>query len=194
MQKALRIFIVGLACVGILLGYYFYLSTKNDARKSDTNVQLSEVQAIVDKDFDRDYPETPRAVIKWYNRIITAYYGADYDEDEFMAMAQQTRKLLDSELLEANPNDTYMRNVREDIQDWKNRSKTIVNSEVCDTKSVTYKVINGKECAYVTAYYFTKENSSFSRTYQQYCLRQDAMGRWKIVAFKKVDREESIDF
>ena len=51
------------------------------------------------------------------------------------------------------------------------RNRSIVSYEECDSADVTYKTVNGYECAYVYSYYFGKEGNNFTRTYQKFCLR-----------------------
>ena len=89
MKKAIRIVIAIICMVSLVVGYYAYLSRRNDSTSAESNVELSEVQAIVSKNFTKEYPATPRAVVKWYNRIITAYYAEEYSQEELEKMAEQ---------------------------------------------------------------------------------------------------------
>lgn len=184
MKKALRIGIVSIVCIGLLVGYYYYLSHRNDDKNIENKTEVTEVDKLIEKDFANKYPATPREVVKWYNRYITAFYGQEYTQAELEKMADNVRLLLDEELLGFNPRELYMQNLRADIEDYKNREKTIVQSSVCDSNEVTYGTVEGDECAYVLSYYFTKEGSTYGRTYQQFVLRKDAMGQWKIITFR----------
>lgn len=190
MKKTLRIGVAVICMVAIVVGYYYYLSHRNASVEAETQVQLSEVQSIIDKDFEKEYPATPRSVVKWYNRIIEAYYAESYSDEELEKMADHARLLLDEDLLAVNPKDRYMFALTNEIQDYKNRSRVIVSSSVCDTKEVRYEKVKGSECAYVSAYYFIREGSTYTRTYEDYCLRKDASGNWKILTWKLSDEEE----
>ncbi|MBQ7147866.1 MAG: hypothetical protein IJR96_03840 [Pseudobutyrivibrio sp.] len=190
MKKVLRIGIAVICMVSLVVGYYAYLSKRNDSAKAEDNVELSEVQAIVSKNFTTDYPATPRAVVKWYNRIITAYYGEEYDQKQLEQMADQARMLMDDELLQYNPRDTYIASLNLEIQDYHNRSRTIVSTNISDSKEVQYKTINGYECAFVSSYYFIREGSSYDRTYEDFCLRKDSKGRWKILTWRLSTKDE----
>lgn len=192
MKKALRIGVAVIIMVALVLGYYKYLSQRNVDTSQAKEGTLSEVQAIIDKDFVNEFPSTPRATVKWYNRIITALYAEEYSDDEFVKMADQLRSLLDEELLNYNPRDQYLMSLLADVTDYKNRKKVIISSSVCDTDEVTYATVNGDEVAYVNAYYFTREGSSYARTYQDYCLRKDASGHWRILTFR-LSTEDHID-
>lgn len=184
MKKALRVGIVSLVCIAIMVGYYYYLSHRNGGGNNYDPTNASEVEKVMSRDFKKNYPSTPREVVKWYNRIITCFYGEEYDEKQLDAMADQVRMLLDDELLADNPKTLYMTSLKAEIEDYKNRDKAILQSDVCDSNDVTYAKVNGDSCAYVTTYYFSREGSSYSKTYQEYVLRKDQEGEWKILTFR----------
>ncbi|MCR5580919.1 MAG: hypothetical protein K6F66_04965 [Pseudobutyrivibrio sp.] len=184
MKKVLRIGIAVICMVSLIVGYYAYLSRRNDSVSADESVELSEVQAIISRNFQKDYPATPRAVVKWYNRIITAYYNEEYTQEELEKMADQARFLMDDELLSYNPKDTYLASLSLEIEDYHNRARTIVSSTVSDSNEVQYKTVNGYECAFVSTYYFIREGSSYTRTYEDFCLRKDSNGNWKILTWR----------
>jgi len=190
MKKVLRIGIAVICMVSLVVGYYAYLSRRNDSVSADDSVELSEVQAIISKDFDKNYPATPRAVVKWYNRIITAYYAEEFTQEELEQMADQARKLMDDELLQYNPKDTYIASLNLEIEDYHNRQRVIVSSSVSESGEVQYKKINGYECAFVSAYYFVREGSSYTRTYEDFCLRKDSNGNWKILTWRLSTEDE----
>ncbi len=190
MKKVLRIGIAVICMVCLVVGYYAYLSKRNASTSSETVTELSEVEAIISKNFNKEYPATPRAVVKWYNRIITAYYAEDFTQKELEQMADQARMLMDDELLALNPRDTYIASLTLEIEDFHNRSRTIVSSTISDSKEVQYKTVNGYECAYVSAYYFIREGSSYTRTYEDFCLRKDSDGDWKILTWRLSTEDE----
>lgn len=183
MKKAIRIGVVFIASVALILGYYYYLSTRS-AKPSKSNYSTDEVLAICDKDMVNDYPGTPRQVVKWYNRIITAYYSEDFTEEEFGKMIDQARALLDDELLLYNERPSYMIALAAEIEDYHKRKRYIISSDVSDSADVTYATVNGYEVAYVKAYYFSKEGSNFDKTYEDYVLRKDSQGHWKILTWR----------
>ena len=190
MKKVLRIGIAVICMVSLVVGYYAYLSRRNSQSKTEEAAEQTEVQAIINKNFNTDYPATARAVVKWYNRIITAYYSEDYTQDELEKMADQARMLMDDELLAYNPRDTYLASLTMEIEDYKNRSRTIVSATISDSKEVQYKAVNGYECAFINVYYFIREGSSYDRTYEDFCLRKDKDGNWKILTWRLSTKDE----
>ena len=56
MKKAFRIGISIVICVGLVCGYYYYLSHKNAKSAEDAQDKTTEVEKIIERDFDKKYP------------------------------------------------------------------------------------------------------------------------------------------
>ena len=72
-----------------------------------------------------------------------------------------------------------------------------MSTDVCDSNEVKY-VDDVKEgtsevdkIAYVDASYFVNEDGDFVYSYQQFVLRQDDDGRWKIITFYEIGGDPS---
>ncbi len=131
------------------------------------------------------YPATPREVIKLYNRILCCYYNEEYTEEEFRKLADQAIKLMDEELADNNPPEQYYQQVEAEVEAYRSAKRTINNASVCDTNDVEFQTIDGAECACVTASYFVRDDEGYSKTAQEYILRKDQEGKWKILAFQE---------
>ena len=153
--------IIGVICVGIEAGFYYYL-TNRSPRSVETTGETDEITSVLSKNLEKDYPASPRAVIKYYNRILLCLYN---------------------ELLENNPQDTFSTQMQNDIAAYKAESKIIATASVCDTDEVAYKKVEGSDCAYVTASYFLRSTKAYNRANQEYVLRKDENGDWKILGF-----------
>ena len=67
----------------------------------------------------------------------------------------------------------------------------MIQANVCDSNEVDYIDVEGASGALLEASYFVKKGSKeFTRTYQQFLLRKDDSGNWKILGFVKVGRGE----
>ncbi len=164
----------------------FYAVNENSKKESQKEASLTEIQKITTKDLDSNYPQTPREVVKFYNKIVDSYYKDQYTDDELDALADQALKLFDDELVQNNPKDSYKTSIVADVKNYKDQGKTIAQTDVCDSNDVKYVTDNGDSIAYVTASYFIKQDNSYSKTYQEYVLRKDSEGRWKILTFYKI--------
>lgn len=188
--KKYRTLIILLILAGIGILFYFYSTTKSSAAKRNTNVEISEVTKLLSKDLDNSYPDTPREVIRTYNRIITCFYGAKITEEELNKLVKMAQTLMDNELLERNPYDVYYNNLKEDIAAYKSEKKTISSFILANSYDVQYKTLQGKQYAMLDCVYYTKSNAGTSRTIQRYTLRKDEAGRWKILYWSLVENEK----
>lgn len=194
MKKA-RIIIIAVVCIGLICGGYYFYSQNNVINEEE----LTEVEKIIVKDLKKDYPKTPREVVKLYNRIVKCYYGEEMDDDQLEKMVDQMMTLLDEDLLLVNPRDEYYSSVVSEIEEYQKEKKVIVSTDVCDSNDVKY-VDDKKDdankidkLAYVNASYFINTDGKFANTYQQFVLRQDEDGHWKILTFYEVEGESSED-
>lgn len=190
MKNKAGITVIAIMCVGLIVGGYYYFVHKDRATVEDA-VELTEVQQIITKDLEKNYPSTPRSVVKLYNRIICSFYNETYTEDELYELGDQARMLFDEELLANNPRDTYFESLKADIAKYQEQSKTIKSAAVCDTSEVVYQTVDGDECAYVSASYFVSGEKAYTSTNQMYVLRKDEDGNWKILVFYRVEGDSS---
>ncbi len=191
MKNIVRYAIVGIVLATLVVAYYFYLTrhTGSTSEEATQTQQASEMVKVTTRDFSKDYPGTPREVVKWYNRIVKLYYDQETTTDDLEKLTRQAQMLFDDELLEYNPIEAYEAAVRVDVTSFENHERYIVTTDVSDSLDVTYKKINGEEIAYVVAYYFLKDGSSYTSTYQKFALRQDDDGNWKILGFELCDED-----
>ena len=84
--------IIGVICVGIVAGFYYYL-TNRSPRSVETTGETDEITSVLSKNLEKDYPASPRAVIKYYNRILLCLYNETYDDEQY-------QKLLEYDMVE----------------------------------------------------------------------------------------------
>lgn len=193
-MKKVKYVIIGIACVCLICVGFFFFSQENQSAESD----LTEVEKLVVRDLEENYPKTPREVIKFYNRIISCFYGTELTEEELGKLVDQMCQIMDEDLLLMNPRGEYYDSVVEDIALYKASKKKVVSTDVCDSNEVKYydDVKEGSvtdKLAYVDASYFLNTDGKFAYSYQQFVLRQDADGKWKIITFYEIEGDASGD-
>lgn len=195
MKKA-RYVIIAIACISVICASFFFFSQNN--QESEKN--LTEIEKVIVKDLEKNYPKTPREVVKFYNRIVKCYYGSEVPTKEQVEdLVDQMIRIMDEDLLLINPRDTYFKSVVNDINQYKKEKKQLVSTDVCDTNDVKYvtddKNGDGEKdkLAFVDASYFINTDGKFAYTYQQFVLRQDEAENWKILTFYQIEGENSGD-
>lgn len=187
--KKYRIYIICLIAVGVVVLISFYMDANRDVQVKEKDVEVTELSKLINKDLGTSYPDTPREVIRFYNRIITCFYGEKLDEDELIKLANQMKLLFDDELIEKNDLESYSK-LKEDIATYDAENRTISTSILDSSGNVEYKTFQEKQYAMLNCIYYTKSDAGTAKTTQQYTLRKDEAGRWKILFWTLVEKEE----
>lgn len=187
MKTVFRYVVMGIICGSLIVGYYYYLSHHLTSSEEVASESISELDRVLTQDFKANYPNSPREVVRWYNRIISLYYAQDLSKSELEALCDQAMLLMDVDLLAQNPRSTYIQNMRGEIMDYKARGRKIISTDVGDSAEVKTDVVNGEEVAYVTSYYLVTEGSDYNRSYQTYVLRMDQNRNYKILGYEQTD-------
>lgn len=192
MKKA-KYAIIAFACVAaICVGFYFFAESHTSNEK-----ELTDVEKIILKDLEKDYPKTARAVVSLYNRIIMGYHNEDTTDEQVEKLADQMLCLLDEDLLLVNPRDEYQASVRAEIKQYKEKEKVILEATVADSKdsiTITDKkegTTESDKLTYINTTYFIRTGKEFTNTTMQFVLRQDDDGRWKVIASYQIEGESS---
>lgn len=182
-RKNIKNTIIIIILIAAALGYFYYLSNGNRNEK-DLNVNTTEVSKIIAEDLSKTYPETPRGVIKFYNRILKSFYSEEYTEDELTGLGLQARKLFDQELLLNNPEENYFKNLKAEIKDYADGKRTIFSIKLTSTDEVEYSTVEEKEYAIVYCTYSLNGTAGVSKLTHRYMLRKDEKEQWKILGWE----------
>lgn len=185
-------YVIIVAIMGCLIvGYYFYLAGNNTSSGVE-DTQVTELSRLANKDIEKNYPETPRAVVDLYSKYLKCVYNEDYSEDEFDKLTEKMRILMDTELLDNNPKEQYLKDLQAEISEYKNDNKRIANYTLDNSNDVKYYEQDGVEYASLMASYFINVNNSASKkAYEDFVLRKDGEGYWKIFGYTGITNSAS---
>lgn len=179
--------IITMTIVAILIvSLYAYWITNHDP--SDTQTTLSETEILLQKDLEKDYPETPREVVKYYSRMLKMLYS-ELEDSETEALAYKIRELYDQELIQNTFEDEYITNLYTEIASWKEEGRRIANFILINEELETKKNIDGREYADVYVSYTFQEKGKFSQTLR-FLLRLNEEDQWKILGWTYVPKDE----
>lgn len=177
----------------LVIGAFAFIAYRTP-KTAEEATEVTEKGELMSKNIAANYPSTPREVMKLYNRYMLCLYGAQGSEltdDEVRALGKKLRELYDEELLEINPEESHLLSLAQEIAAFRADEKVMIQANVCDSNEVDYIDVDGASGALVEASYFMKEGTKeFTRTYQQFLLRKDDSGNWKILSFVKVNGGE----
>ena len=186
--------VVLLILIAVLIVGAFALVAYRTPKTAEEATEVTEKDELMSKSITVNYPSTPREVMKLYNRYMLCLYGVEGSElkdEEVRALGRKMREMYDEELLSANPEESHLLSLSQEIAAFRADDKVMIQANICDSNEVDYIDVEGASGALLEASYFVKKGSKeFTRTYQQFLLRKDDSGNWKILGFVKVGRGE----
>jgi len=188
---AIVVLVVLLAIFLVLIVRAFYSMLTDDSSKDDG--KRTEVQKLLDKNLDDSYPATEREVVKIYCRIIKEMYSGECSDDEIQGLFGQMRKLYDEELLSENSYEKHYKKLCDELSSYKKAKKKIVNYTIEDSENVQKGEYDGKEQALVDVTLSLKEKNEWQHVNQQFVLRKDDDGRWRILGWHKMDSQNNAE-
>lgn len=194
-QKTMgTIFIMAILVIAVGVGFWQIMESKRAQSKNEEKSKIEEVNEIIEKDFEANYPGTPREVVKMYSRISSCCYNQELSDDELVLLVEKMRELFDEELLAANPTEKHIEDLKKDAEKYHEAKRTISSYTVDKNSSVEKKNIDGKEYASLRASYLVQEsNSGYTKTYEEFILRADDKKHWKIVGWQVVSGSRDSD-
>lgn len=174
---------------GVIVGGYFIISAQKNADNYEGGKEKTEVDHLLEKNLDSSYPVTAREVIKFYSRILKCYYNETLTEKQLGGLLDQMRRLFDDELLAENPRETHLAELQEEIKDFAARDLTITSYQVEQAGNIVTWSDEGKDYSRVIASYTEKEDNQYLKVYEEFILRKDSLGKWKILGWQLTDAD-----
>ncbi|MBE5927494.1 MAG: hypothetical protein E7270_11115 [Lachnospiraceae bacterium] len=187
-KNKLKAFYVILILVVLGVAYYLYLDSR--PKKEVEIEENAEVVRLINKNIDEKYPETPREIVRLYNRIMICYYNEEYTNNQLISLTKQARKLYDEELLEKNPYDEYFERLNEEIEEYKKSNRIISSCLLEGNRDVEYYTLDKRKYSEVNCVYYLKGDEGTTKVSEEYVLRKDDDGKWKILYWKLADKED----
>lgn len=175
----------------VIVGTFAYLYNREEKEKAEPEIVLTEAQKLLEKDLESTYPATPREVVKLYNRFSMCIHNDELTDEEFEKLGEKVLILYDEELLEENPVDEYLMNLATEVAEYKKSERTIKSYSIDSGDNIITWKEDGKEYARLLATYSMKEGKEFNVVCQEFLLRKDEVGRYKIVGWRLADKSDA---
>lgn len=175
----LLVMIIGLA-------YFTYLN--NTANNRQEISERTETEKLLNYDFENDYPKTVRETVKLHCRYLKSAYNNAFTEEELFIVNQNTRQLFDEELLQNNAEDKQLQGLKDEIQVYEDNKQKFASYSLAEASQVKYNTENGKEYAKIKVTIGINTGSGVLSEDEEYILRKDKDGRWKILGWQVVNK------
>ncbi len=181
--------IIGLVilAVGVLVIFILAINTPD---KNADNIQITAATKQLTKNYEQDYPATPKKVLTEYGEITKCFYADDTEESQIRELAAQMRQLFDDELNANQSFDDFVDSLRSEIAIYRSEEKIISSYSVSSSTDVK----TGKnEYGSLATLYLTlnvRDDGVIKKIKEQFILRQDEAGHWKILGWVLADDQQ----
>lgn len=191
MKKYLRtVIVIGVLAIAAV-GYYFYLANKDITQQAvDQAAASDEASALINRDIEKTYPESPKEVAALYARISKCYYDKDTKEELIDGLAKQARILFDDELNQKHPYNEFLAGLKEEVSQFKESNIYISGYTVQTASGTRYGTFEGRQYATIHVLYYFREGSTLRSSYYKYTMRKNDAGQWKILFWELDTTEE----
>lgn len=188
--NGIKVLIIGIVLICLVAGYYYYLSNKKQEAKEEAPAKATAVQEVLLYNFERNYPPTPKEVVKLYGQITQCFYNEEYTEEEFVQLAMQIQNLYDDELIANKTENQYIEDLRWDVNNMKEQGIVISSYATSSSTDVDFFSKNGFDFAKLYCTFTLRKGTRLGYSNEVFLLRKDSDGHWKIYGFMLADEEE----
>ncbi|MBQ8955753.1 MAG: hypothetical protein IJ075_02180 [Lachnospiraceae bacterium] len=171
--------IIGLVILAIVVLVIFILAV-NTPKEAPESVKITAATKQLAKNYETDYPSTPRSVVTEYAEITRCFYASDTEESQIKDLATQMRQLFDDELVANQSFDDFYDSLISEIAVYRDKNKVVSSYSVSSSTDVKYAQNEYGSLATLYLSMNVREDGNINKIREQFVLRQDDAGHWKI--------------
>lgn len=179
----------------LVVGYYYYLSNRNvpqpEESVSESEV-LTEVQKVLLRDLETNYPPTPREVVKYFSELTQCFYNEELSEEDIYNLGIKARALYDAELVANQTEEDYIASLKYDIEEFKSKQRTISSYTPSSSLDVETFELDGYEWARLYCIYGVKQGELLYNSNTVFLLRKDENSHYKIYGWQLEGQNEEM--
>ena len=187
--KSIVVIIVVLFVLAVL-GAFVYLNNRPTTAGDEEEVVISNVDNVVLRNLEMNYPPTPKELLKYYSEITVCFYEENLSEEDLTRLAQTARKLYDDELCAGVTEEEYIASLREDILEFNSMGVVVSGYTVSASTDVEEFVVDGRDCARLYVTYRLRQGTEYIYSSEVFIMRKDEDGHWKILGWDLLEEEE----
>ncbi len=189
-SRKILVLVIVVLFVSAILGLFIFMNNKPQNGSVQDEVVISNVDNVVLRNLEINYPPTPKEVLKYYSEITMCFYEENLSEEDLVRLAQTARKLYDAELCADITEEEYLASLREDIIEFNSMGIVVSGYTVSSSTDVEEFVVDGRECARLYATYRLRQGTEYIYSNEVFILRKDEDGHWKILGWELLEEEE----
>ncbi len=148
---------------------------------------LTAVEEVLARNLENNYPSTPKEVLKYYSEITRCFYSEQYTDEQLDEMAMKSRQLLDDDLKAQQNDEDYLNDLKVAIDLFKSQNRSISSYSVSSATDIDYYKYENADWAKAMCLFTVREGTRMVATQEEFLLRKDATGHWKIFGWRIYD-------
>ena len=172
----------------VILGLVYYTYLNNNASNRQETSEETEAEKLLNYDFENNYPKTVRETVKLHCRYLKSAYNDAFAEEELFTINRNIRELFDEELLQNNAEADQLQGLKDEIQLYEENKQKFISYSLAEASQVQYNTEDGVEYAKMKVTIVLKVDGGTMSGDEEYILRKDEEGRWKILGWQTVDK------
>ncbi len=188
--------IIAIVIILLVVGYYYYLSNRNVPQPEEVLPEvevMTATQKVLARDLEKNYPPTPREVIKYYSEITQCFYNEELTEEDIYELGMKARELYDAQLAANQTEADYIASLQFDIEQFRSNKRTIASYNPSSSLDVETFSEDGYEWARLYCNYGVKQGGVLYDTNMVFILRKDENEHYKIYGFKLAEDKHKIE-
>lgn len=181
--------LVAVSVVIVLTFVSYQKKQANEAVKNEEKTKVSDIDNVLMRNLEEDYPASVREVIKYYYKVLQCMFNGEATDKEIVKLIDKERALFDDELLKKNEYSDFVKGRNKEIKQYKKRDVKLLKFVIQDSDEIRYWQNNKSEMASIKAHIFMTGKKTYKDVYQEYVLRKDKNGQWKILAWDNTSDE-----
>ena len=173
----------------VIIGAYYTL-TRHPVQ-AEPEAKETVVGGLISMNLERNYPPSPKEVVKLFSDITKCFYNEEYTDEELVELAHKIQEIYDDELIANETEEQYLRTLRSDIGNFKTQEITISSYATSSSTDVDYFSEDGFEWARLYCVYTIRKGTQLGAMNQVFLLRKDANGHWKIYGWQPADDDDA---
>lgn len=175
-----RILLLMIVAVAFVIIFYRVINRPRQAEEG----QLSEVQTVLQRDLDYNYPPSPREAVRYYAELSQCLYTENISDQDIEDVGLKMRELFDSELKATQTDQQFLNSMKVDVATFREEKRKVISFTISSSTDVEYSdTENGELAALYCMFTMQKGNQNYSDN-EHFILRKDERGHWKILGWQ----------
>lgn len=183
--------LVAISVVVVLTYVGFEKKQTEKVLQSEEKQETSKIDNIILKDLENEYPASVREVVKYYYKVLQAMFNGEATDKQVVQLIDKERTLFDKELLKKNEYSEFVKGRNAEIKQYKKGGVKLLKFVIQDNDEVKYWQNNKAEMASIKAHIYMTGKKAYKDIYQEYVLRKDSKGRWKILSWSNTSDKDT---